>query len=192
GGGGGLISVSDAESDASATPTVSTTIGDGTKATNLTAGSDISVTTHGYVWGKAIASNASGGLISVNSANAHVELSMTNTVTVSKQATLTAQATVTGPHGNVTVNAYSFLQPNTVASSGSGGLFAGGGAGTSASADYQTNTKVDGTIDAARTANVEAHTDINGVNVIITADVGGLGVAAKTDASLNIGQTHGD
>jgi hypothetical protein len=46
---------------------------------SLTAGLNISVTTHGNVLGKAVSSNDSGGLISVNAANGHVTLSVTNT-----------------------------------------------------------------------------------------------------------------
>ncbi len=189
GGGGGVISVSDAESDASNSPTLSTTIGDGA---NLTAGEDISVTTHGFAYGKGISSNDSGGLISVNTANSHVELSITNTVSVDDNASLTAQGSVAG-HGDVTVDAYSFEQPVTIASSGSGGLFAGGGAGTSATAAYDTETNVDGSIDAAaQRANVMQawHNDINGANVTITADVGGLGVAANTSAKLDLGEYY--
>ena len=79
--------------------TVSTTInGNAT----LTAGANISVTTHGNVLGKAVSSNDSGGFISVNWANSHVTVSMTNTVTVANGATLTALGTVAG-QGDVAV-----------------------------------------------------------------------------------------
>ena len=187
GGGGGLISVSDAKSFSNASTTVSTTInGNAT----LTAGASISVTTHGNVLGKAVSSNDSGGFISVNSANSHVTVSMTNTVTVANGATLTALGTVAG-QGDVTVASHSFLQPVTIASSGSGGLFAGGSGGTFASADFLTKTNMDGTIVAADNANVEAHTDISGAFVQVTADVGGLGVSGTTDADLFVGTTNG-
>ena len=144
------------------------------------------MTTHGNVLGKAVSSNDSGGFISVNSANSHVTVSMTNTVTVASGATLTALGTVRG-QGDVTVASHSFLQPVTIASSGSGGLFAGGSGGTFASADFLTKTNMDGTIVAADNANVEAHTDISGAYVQVTADVGGLGVAGTTDADLFVG-----
>ena len=61
---------------------------------------------------------------------------------------------------SLTIGSNSFLQPITVASSGSGGLFAGGSGGTFASANFQTKTNMNGAIVAADNANVESHTDL--------------------------------
>ena len=133
-----------------------------------------------------MSSNDSGGLISVNSANSNAAAHITNTLDVNSGASLTALGTVSGG-GNVTVSANSHLQPVTIASSGSGGLFAGGSGGTFAAADYSTNTNMDGTIVAANNAAVEAHTSIDGATATITADVGGLGVGASTNALICIG-----
>ena len=188
GGGGGVISVSDANSFASVDPTVETTIGGNA---SLTAGNNISVTTHGFAFTKAVSSNDSGGLISVNSANSNAAAHVANTLDIDSGATLDALGTIFGG-GNVTVSANSHLQPVTIASSGSGGLFAGGSGGTFAAADYTTKTNMNGTIIASNNASVEAHTSIDGATATITADVGGLGVDASTNALICIGSNSGE
>ena len=109
-------------------------------------------------------------------------MTLVNAVKIDQNATLNAA-------GNVNAVAHSTLSPSDVASSGSGGLFAGASGGTFAEADYQTNTTVDGTVTAGNTATVGAHTSVVGSRVTVSADVGGLGVDGTTNATICIGTT---
>jgi hypothetical protein len=186
GGGGGAISVSTADSHVNYAPTVTTEIGSNA---SLTSGSNITVTTHGYVRGSTISSNGGGGLIAVTTAAAKTAISFTNNVKAASGATLTALGTH-GP-GHVTVAANSDLTPTVIASTGSGGLFAGSDSGGAASADYTTQTTINGGITAAGAATVNARTSIDNGLVQTSNDIGGLGTITSSDAELDIGQATG-
>ena len=177
GGGGGAISVSTAKSFVVAKTVVSNTV-----SGSITAGS-IEITTDAELAGKTVSSNDSGGLISVNSAEAETDLYVDDTLTISSGAVLVAA-------DDVLVDAHTVLVPVILASSSSGGLFAGGSGGETARADYLTKTRVDGTITAGKKATVQARTSIDGY-ASGTADVGGLGVSGEAYTDMHIGQGFG-
>jgi len=179
GGGGGAISVSTAASLVQVTSALGATVGNGA---TLDGGS-VAVTTHGVVSGKTVSSNDSGGLISVNSASADTRLYLGNTVLVDTNAVLSAA-------GAVTVAALSELHPKMIASSSSGGLFAGGSSGETILTDYSTTVTVRGTVTAGTTASIESHTAVYAFGQA-TADVGGFGVDATTRLLVAIGTGDG-
>ena len=111
GAGGGLINVASASSTASSTLTISNTIGSNAK---LTA-NVLNITTNGYVFAKAVASNDGGGAISVGNSDATATVTATNTVTINSNATLTAT-------DDLTVKAYTELRPSVKAATNQGGL----------------------------------------------------------------------
>ncbi len=92
GGGGGVISVSSADSWAVADATVSASVGANASVTGRT----ILVKTDGHADAKAVSANDSGGLISVNPAKAEADVHLTSTVTVAAGAALTAAARTDG------------------------------------------------------------------------------------------------
>ena len=176
GGGGGAINVSTAESDASTTLTISTTIGDGATI----AGGTVNVTTNGYAFSKGVAGNAGGGAISVGDSSARSKTTVTNTLTVAANATLTSA-------GDLTVRALSDLRPSVYASTEQGGLIGGSFGDTTARASYTTMTTTAGTLSAAATSAVEARTLVD-VFAESLADVGGLGASAETEANAFVGE----
>src|SRR5207245_1591017 len=101
------------------------------------------------------------------------------TITVSSTANLTSS-------GATTITSRSVLLPIMIASSDSGGLFAGGSSGENVRADYDTLTTVSGTIFASGNATVDARTYVDAFGQG-TADVGGLGVSGKTKTQLQVG-----
>ena len=169
GGGGGAISVSTASSWAWVDATVTTTVGGGASVT----GGSIQVSTDGHGNAKAISSNDSGGLISVNDAQARADVRVTSTVSVEAGATLTSL-------GALTISANGALDPYVKASSDSGGLFAGGSGGETAHIDYTTLATIAGALVSQNgTATVEAHTALYGY-AEGTAELGTFAGAAKT------------
>ncbi|HAG59055.1 MAG TPA: hypothetical protein DCL83_06930, partial [Arthrobacter bacterium] len=106
-----------------------------------------------------------------------------NTVLVDTNAVLSAA-------GAVTVAALSELHPKMIASSSSGGLFAGGSSGETILTDYSTTVTVRGTVTAGTTASIESHTAVYAFGQA-TADVGGFGVDATTRLLVAIGTGDG-
>ena len=139
------------------------------------------MTTDGHSDAKSVSSNDSGGLISVNSAKAETDVHLSSTVSVQSSATLTATDALT-------VAANGSLHPIVIASSDSGGLFAGGSGGETARTDYSTTTDIAGVLVSLNgTAKTESHTSLFGY-AQGTANLGTFAGGAKTNTDMHVGE----
>ena len=176
GAGGGAINVAIATSNASLKVTVSNTVG---ADAHISAGTDVNITTDGYAFAKAVASNDGGGFISVGKAAGDMKLAIDNQLNVLTNAILTANR-------NVTVRSHSDLEPTVTVSGTQGGLGAGSLLSVSAALDYLTETKFDGDIEAGGNAVVEAATELGGL-IDVTSNVGGFGADGRATANVSVG-----
>ncbi|MDQ0612685.1 hypothetical protein QF046_000326 [Microbacterium sp. W4I4] len=175
GGGGGAINVSTASSTAATTVTVSVTV-EGSAAIR---GTDVTITTHGTAQATGVAGNAGGGAISIGDSDAQATTTIDNDIAIVSGAVITAT-------DDLTIAAYSNLQPKVLASTQQGGLVGGSFGSTDARGAYSTRTTTNGTLTAGDRLAVESHTAFSGFADSV-ADVGGLGASAETEANVLIG-----
>ena len=172
----GALTISGGHATASSDPTVRVNIGGSTaNPTNLNA-EEIDVTTNDVVQVKAASTNDGGGLIGVGDAQATGTAKSTSTVTIGADAQLTSL-------GNILIRSRSELHisgstdPNIV------GFIGVARAKTNLTVDYQTETDVNGGINAGAAATIDARTYVDGS---ASARANGAGFGADSDATARL------